>query len=137
MSAAHAIPVRFPAQVGVPRDATPRPRLRVVPPPAHTRTRVPFVVLCMSALASALLGTLLLNTSMAQGGYQRDALQTRLAASAQSQQQLLSELELAASPEQLTVAASAIGMVQAPSGGYLRLSDGAVLGSPAPAGAGG
>jgi len=118
------------------QPVAPRPRLRVVRAPAHARTRVPFVVLCMSILVSALLGALVLNTSMAQGEYERYALQTRLAQSAQSQQQMLSELEVTAAPAQLAAAATSLGMVPTTTGGYLRLADGAVLGNPAPAGTG-
>lgn len=125
-----------PRPTTAPAPAAPRPRLRVVRAPAQARTRVPFVVLCMSILVSALLGALVLNTSMAQGEYERYALQTRLAQSAQSQQQMLSELEQTAAPAQLAAAAAALGMVPTSTGGYLRLSDGAVLGNPAPAGAG-
>lgn len=113
----------------------PAPRLRVVRAPAHARTRVPFVVLCMSVLVGALLGALLLNTSMAQGEYQRFDLQNRLAQSAQAQQQMRTELQHAASPAELAQRAGSLGMV--PSGGaYLRLADGAVLGDPTPARAG-
>ena len=105
--------------------------------PAHGRTRVPFVLLCMSILAASLLGALLLNTSMAQGEYERFALQTRLAQSAQSQQRISAQLDLAGSPSQLAAAARALGMEPSAGAGYLRLSDGAVLGNPVPAGAGG
>ena len=137
MSAVHATPVRAaPRRVPTPA-AAPRPRLRVVRAPAHARTRVPFVVLCMAVLVASLLGALVLNTSMAQGEYERFALQTRLAQSAQAQQDMRSQLEQAAAPAQLAAAASALGMVLTTTGGYLRLADGAVLGNPAPAGAAG
>lgn len=142
MSAAHAIAVRAATVRAAPRPApapaaAPRPRLRVVRAPAHARTRVPFVVLCMAVLVASLLGALVLNTSMAQGEYARFALQTRLAQSAQAQQDMRSQLEHAAAPAQLAAAASSLGMVPTTTGGYLRLADGAVLGSPAPAGAAG
>lgn len=135
MSAAHAtLPhTRAPA-VAPGRGA--RPRLRVVPAPAQARTRVPFVMLCMSVLATALLGALLLNTSMAKGEYSRLDLQTRLAQSTQAQQKMLGELDRAASPANLAESARGLGMLPA-TGGYLRLSDGAVLGSPSPAGGSG
>lgn len=148
MSAALAGPVRAPRpsrsaasdSSAAPRYAprpSPAPRLRVVRAPAQARTRVPFVLLCMAVLAASLLGALLLNTSMAQGEYERFALQSRLAQAAQSQQRIAGELEHAASPEQLAAAAGALGMVPTDGGGYLRLSDGAVLGNPVPAGSGG
>ena len=137
MSAATASAVRpLPLPAPEPRrtGAEPgRPRLRVVRAPAQRRTRVPFVALCMSVLASALLGALLLHTTMAQGEYARLDLQQRLAESAQAQEQVRAELERAQSPAQLAAAAAALGMVPTTTGGYLRLSDGAVLGSPAPA----
>ena len=129
MSAVHATAVQR-ARAQTPQ---PRPRLRVVPAPAQARTRVPFVMLCMAVLATALLGALLLNTSMAQGAYSRLDLQARLAQSAQAQQQMAGELESAASPARLAEAARALGMLPA-TGGYLRLADGVVLGDPRPAG---
>jgi len=137
MSAAHATAVRAAPRPAPTPAAAPRPRLRVVRAPAHARTRVPFVLLCMAVLVASLLGALVLNTSMAQGEYERFALQTRLAQSAQAQQDMRSQLEQAAAPAQLAAAASALGMVPTTTGGYLRLADGAVLGNPAPAGAAG
>lgn len=129
-----AVPVRAPSRVGVPlRNAPTRSPLRVVPAPALERGRAPFVLLCMVVLLGALLGTLLLNTAMAQGEYRRHALQTELALSAQAQQRMLTELELLAAPEHLTRAAAELGMVQASRVGYLRLADGVVLVDPGPA----
>lgn len=137
MSVAPALRAPRPAPRPAPQPAeAPReaPRLRVVPPPARARTRVPFVVLCMAVLAASLLSVLLLNTSMAQGEYTRYELATRLAQSAQRQQQLTTELDTAASPETLAERAGGLGMVPSGTGGYLRLADGAVLGNPVPAG---
>lgn len=137
MSAAQSAAVRAPARPA-PREA-PRPappRLRVVPPPRRARTRVPFVALCMVVLAASLLGVLLLNTAMAQGEYERYALATRLAQSAQQQQELVTQLDEKAAPARLAERAKALGMVPSTTSGYLRLSDGAVLGNPSPAGRG-
>jgi len=136
VSAVHATaPVRAPRRAPAPTPAPPRPRLRVVRAPAHARTRVPFVLTCIGALASALLGALLLNTSMAQGEYDRYELQTRLAQSAQAQQEMRTRLEQLSAPAALAAAAAELGMVPSTTGGYLRLADGVVLGNPAPAGA--
>lgn len=135
MSAAQSAAVRAPAQPRpAPRPAPAPPRLRLVPPPARARTRVPFVALCMAVLTASLLMVLLLNTSMAQGEYQRYALATRLAQSAQRQQELVIRLDEEAAPARLAARATALGMVPSTTGGYLRLSDGAVLGTPTPAG---
>lgn len=140
-----AVPVRWagaaaPAQPPAvpPRPAAPEaPRLQVVRAPAHRRTRVPFVVTCIGVLVVAMVATLLLNVAMAQGEYERFALQSRLAQSAQSQERLTAELESAAAPANLAAAATSLGMVRSTGGGYLRLADGVVLGAAAPAGAGG
>jgi hypothetical protein len=129
VSAVHATPIRQPQPRQRPRQHT-RPRLLVVPTPVQARTRAPFVALCMLMLATALIGTLLLNTAMAQIEYQRQSLRSELAQSVQARQRLASELERAASPEQLTAAAEALGMVRSGSIGYLRLADGAILVDP-------
>jgi hypothetical protein len=130
------LPLRDNGTSGLPA-AAPRPRLEVVRAPANPRTRVPFVLLCMAVLAASLLGALVLNTAMAQGEYERQQLQTRLAESLQESERLAGELEHAASPAELSRAARALGMVPTTHGGYLRLSDGAVLGDPVPAGSDG
>lgn len=147
MSAAQQTVVRQPRQHPQPRaprvtqGAQPQrpsaPRLRIVRTPVQARTRVPFVVTCMALLAGSLVGALLLNTSMAQGEYERFALQSRLAESAQVQQQITTELRLAESSAQLAAAATQLGMVPTTHGAYLRLADGVVLGDPVPAGAAG
>ncbi|EYR62698.1 hypothetical protein N866_05805 [Actinotalea ferrariae CF5-4] len=124
-----------PAPERRPAPAPARPRLHVVRAPEHARTRTPFVVLCMGVLAASLLGTLLLNTAMAQGEYDRFALQTELTRAAQEEQQLAGEMARLESPAQIAGAAASLGMVPSSGGGYLRLSDGAVLGNPTPAGA--
>lgn len=137
MSALHAAPAPRPARTTAApapaRRPVAAPRLRVVQAPRHHRTRVPFVVLCMAVLAASLLGALVLNTTMAQGEYERFALQSSLARSAQEQQRLAEQLEHARSSPALAEAAADLGMVPAGNGGYLRLSDGAVLGDPRPA----
>lgn len=133
-AATEAAPSRRPSRT--PAAAPPAPRLTVVRAPAHARTRVPFVMTCMALLAGSLLGALVLNTSMAQGEYQRIELRGRLAASVEEQQRIATEIQQAESSGQLAVAAQALGMVPTSHGAYLRLADGAVLGDPVPAGAG-
>ncbi|HEY5515744.1 MAG TPA: hypothetical protein VIK12_06010 [Pengzhenrongella sp.] len=113
------------------------PRLRLVRAPQQTRTRVPFVLFCITILAAALLGALVLNTSMARGAYQSHDLQIELAAQARTEQDLTTQLLAHKAPGHLAASARALGMVPAPELAFLRLSDGAVLGSPTPARAGG
>lgn len=118
---------------GSPAPSPAPPRLQVVRAPAHRRTRAPFVLTCIAVLVVAMVATLLLNVAMAQGEYDRHALQTRYARSVQEQERLGAELEWAASPATLAAAATSLGMVRSTGGGFLRLADGVVLGSAVPA----
>lgn len=122
-----------PAPARTPAAPASRPRLEVVRAPAHTRTRVPFVSLCMAILGLALLASLLLNTSMAQTSYQQHSLTIEQANLNRSIQEAQAALDTAASPRQLARAARRLGMVQSPDIAFLRLSDARVLGNPKPA----
>jgi hypothetical protein len=132
---APAGPYRAPA--GAPTGAPasqPTPRLRLVRAPAHTRTRVPFVLTCMAVLAGALLSALLLNTQMASNAYERYDLSNELGRLDQDAQDLVAELDQKASPGELEKAASELGMVPSDGTGWIRLSDGTVQGAPAASG---
>ena len=106
------------------------PRLRLVRAPVHTRTRVPFVSLCMGILGIALLASLLLNTTMAQASYRQHELTIELTGLTRSIQESQTALEFAASPKQLARAAKKLGMVPAPDIAFLSLEKGKVLGNP-------
>ncbi|WP_298459691.1 hypothetical protein [uncultured Cellulomonas sp.] len=130
-------PRPVPAPPGPSRSRTPGSRLRVVRAPEHHRTRVPFVLLCIAILAGALLGALVLNTSMASAAYDKHRMEVELAGLSRTEQSLQTSIDAHKAPQQLAASARALGLVQAPPSAYLRLSDGAVLGTPTPAGAGG
>lgn len=119
------------------RSRSAAPRLRLVRAPLETRTRVPFVLFCIAVLVGALLGALVLNTSMAGGAYQAQRLQSQLAAQARIEQDLDTQLRAHEATAALAASATALGMVQSPGPAFLRLSDGAVVGLAAPAGTGG
>ncbi|ROS77206.1 hypothetical protein [Cellulomonas sp. PhB143] len=111
-----------------PRQAPARPagpRLEVVRAPAASRSRVPFVVLCMSILGGALLCALLLNTSMANGSFRMLSDKVELGTVAQDTQTLQTQLEQARAT--LPERARALGMQEADQPVMLRLADGAVL----------
>lgn len=112
--------------------AAPRPRLRLVRPPAQARTHVPFVVTCMAILAGALLSALLLNTQLAAGAYETRSMDVRLAELAREKQQLAAQIDGNTSPAQLAAAATALGMQPAGATGWLRLADGTVQGGVEP-----
>ena len=125
-----------PEPAPAPRRSRPSgPRLRVVRAPEPARSRVPFVLLCIAIFVGSLLGALVLNTSMAGAAYRKHEMQVELAGLARTEQSLRTSLDAQASPPQLAASARALGLVQAPPSAYLRLADGAVLGTPTPAGA--
>ncbi|WP_448629642.1 hypothetical protein [Cellulomonas soli] len=112
------------------------PRLRLVRAPQQARTRVPFVLLCMAVLGAALLSALLLNTSMANGAYEKYELSNDLGRLQQDEKDLVAALDQKASPDNLAQAAQALGMVPAGGTGWLRLSDGSIQGAPVAGAAG-
>jgi len=82
----------------------------------------------MSILGAALLGALLLNTTMAKGSYQISDLRTKAGVLEQDTQALHSQLQAAATS--LHSRATALGMVESDAPTMLRLSDGAIVGAP-------
>ncbi|WP_066582128.1 hypothetical protein [Cellulomonas timonensis] len=135
-AAARAVP--RPARPAAPAPASqPAPRLLLVRAPAQARTRAPFVIACMLILVAALVTALLLNTTMARGAFEKQALDMELYRLAQSEQDLAAQVDRLRSPEQLANAAQARGMVKAESTAWLFLADGTVQGAPGGAGAGG
>ncbi|GAA1401090.1 MULTISPECIES: hypothetical protein [Oerskovia] len=124
-------PARRPSLTALPGGAagrSQRPRLEAVRAPLQVRSRVPFLVLCMSILGAALLGALLLNTTMAKGSYQISDLRTKAGVLEQDTQSLHSQLQAAATS--LHSRATALGMVESDAPTMLRLSDGAIVGAP-------
>jgi len=119
------------------RTRSTAPRLRIVRAPQSSRARVPFVLLNIAILVGSLLGALVLNTAMAGRSYEAHDLQSELAGLARTEQDLSSQLLAHKAPGALATSARALGMVPAPELAFLRLSDGAILGSPTPAQAGG
>lgn len=117
-----------PSSAPSPAAAPPRPRLRLVRPPAQARTHVPFVVTCMAILAGALLAALLLNTQLAAGSYATRNLDVELAELARSSQALSAEIDANKAPAHLAEAAQGLGMQPAGSTAWLRLADGTVQG---------
>jgi hypothetical protein len=103
-----------------------RSRLELVRAPLQARSRVPFLVLCMSLLGLALLCALLVNTTMAQNSYEMSELRREVGQVRQDAQRLQAEVwdAKASLPER----ARSLGMEEAPSPSMVRLSDGAVLG---------
>jgi len=92
----------------------------------QARSKVPFLVLCMSVLGAALLCALLVNTTMARNSYEMSELRREVGLVAQDTQSLQAQVD--AQETALPDNARALGMVEAQDPAMLRLSDGAVLG---------
>lgn len=125
-----------PARSRMPRlaeAAVARARLTVVPRYTQKAPRVPFLVLVSLLLVCGIGGLLLFNTNLQQASFTATALEQRahmLDARAQGLQLDLARLR---TPQRLAERAKRLGMVPPSSPGFLRLSDGEVLGKPAPA----
>ncbi len=128
------------ARTRVPRfaeAAVERARLTVVPPRrVRGRTqaaRTPFTVLVIVMLASGVVGLLMFNTNMQQRSFQATALQNQVNVLTAEKQSLDLELDQLRDPQQLAVAAKALGMVAPSQPAFVRLRDGRILGTPTPA----
>ena len=129
-SAARALPVHeTSAPAARPSEAA--PRLRLVQAPIQARSRAPFVLTCIAILAASLLGTLVLNTAMADGSYEAQRIKRELAVQAQVTDRYRAELDALTSPQSLAAQARALGMVQVANPGILRLSDESIFGGAA------
>ena len=108
-------------------------RLRVVAAPLQAGRRLPFVALCVALLLASLIAVLVVNIALSRGAYDVHQLQQRRTALAEREQQLAERLAIDSSPARLSERARELGMIPGTSPAFIRLSDGAVLGSPAPA----
>lgn len=112
---------------------------RTSPPPLRVVTgdfakgQFGFVALCFALLLGALVGGLLLNTSMAKGSFVLGDLQHRSNELADSEDALNHAIDAQSAPAELAKRALALGMVPAQSPAFLRMSDGKVLGVAEPA----
>ncbi len=115
------------------RTPEPAPRRRavltVVPVREVTRPRAPFVLAVVSLLVTGLIGLLVLNTVLGKDSFHLFELRSENRALLDQEQVLVREVEMLRSPSTIAEKAAGLGMVPAGPPAFLRLSDGAVLGS--------
>lgn len=104
-----------------------RPHLRAVAAPEQARSLAPFAWTCILIIVGALVGVLLLNTTMAEGAYERRDLKIEIANLHQERSQLITELEANSSASRLAEAAAALGMEKSQTQGFVSLREGSVL----------
>jgi hypothetical protein len=101
----------------------------------RARPRTVYALVTVGTLLGIVVAQLLLSIAVSQGAYQIGSLQSTQKALQRSYQAATEDLNRVSSPQYLADAANALGMVSNSNPVYLRLSDGAILGTPTPAAA--
>jgi hypothetical protein len=94
-----------------------------------------YAVVTVSVIFGIIVAQLLLSVAVSSGAYEISGLQAQNRELDRTQQSMNQDLDRLASPQNLAANAEALGMVSNNTPVYLRLSDGAVLGSPVAASA--
>jgi hypothetical protein len=90
-----------------------------------------YAVLAVSSVFALFLAQLMLSIVLSDGAYQISSLQSEQTQLSRTQQDLAEKLDLLASPQSLAQRAESLGMVVGSSSpAFLRLSDGALVGTP-------
>lgn len=110
------------------RPATTTPSLRVVTGAPLRGGGASLGIVCASLLAAGLIGLLLLNTSLAQGSFTLQKLQSTSDQLTDAQDALNASLAATKSPARLATRAVSMGLVPAQFIAFLRLSDGKIIG---------
>ena len=110
--------------------------LRLVRTVRSRARKAPFVVVVLSVLGAGLVGLILMSTVLQAQSFEATKLDRQAASLATEQQAMSREVDRLQSPANVASRAIAIGMVPNANPAFLRLSDGKVLGEPAPAEAG-
>lgn len=124
-------PARRRESAGPVRRRTP---LALVPNVSPVASPVPFIATVVSLLVGGLVGLLVLNTVLARDAFALHSLKVEARVLTDREQALQREVEALRSPQSLAAQAVGLGMVQGGPPAFLRLADGAVLGTPLPAG---
>lgn len=114
-----------------------RPSIEVVATRAQrkARPRVFYAMVTVAVIFGIIIAQLLLSVAVASGAYEIASLKQSNRELSRTYQTVNQDLERLASPQNLSANAESLGMVTNSTPVYLRLSDGAVLGSPEPASA--
>ncbi|HEX4444859.1 MAG TPA: hypothetical protein VHZ81_14915 [Galbitalea sp.] len=128
---AYATPLRRPRE----EANAPQPRVRIVTTRAQRRSRPKLVYALVATVVifAIFLVQLLITISLSSGAYQIDGLQSTQQNLGRTESSLSEKIDTLDSSQNLQANAIALGMVASSRAAFLRLSDGAVLGSAAPA----
>ena len=109
-----------------------RARLTVVPRRKRQASRAPFMALVSMLAVGGVVGLLLFNTSMQQASFAATSLQEQATNLSAREESLRMELDKLRDPQVVALKAQRMGMVLPANPTFLRLSDGKILGTPAP-----
>jgi hypothetical protein len=121
---------------GLPRDLPGRregaPRIEIVPTRAQKRARpkIAYAAVVVAGVLAIVVTQLMLSIGLSDGAYEISSLQQEQKELDRTNQVLTEQFDTLSSPQNLAESAEALGMVANSAPVYLRLSDGAVLGSP-------
>lgn len=106
---------------------TSAPALKVLRPPRAQKARVPFFAICLLVLMGAMLGALVLNTTMASAAYEMHSTQIELGRTLQHNAEKAAEVDRLSSPSRLAEKATSLGMVPGEGVTYIDLESAALL----------
>ncbi|WP_166872451.1 hypothetical protein [Salinibacterium sp. ZJ450] len=131
---AYALPDRHPQP-----SETPTRRIEVAPTrqQRRARPRTVYALVTIAGVFAILIAQLLISIVLSDGAYQISALQTEQKELGRTAGTLTEQLDVLNSPQHLAASAESLGMVSNANPAFLRLADGAVLGTPTPATAAG
>ncbi|MCB5275256.1 Cell division protein FtsL [Arthrobacter sp. SO5] len=126
---ARALPAIHPDTAPARKERTPLSVVRTAP----RKRRAPFVVLCFSLLAVALMAVLVLNISVSTAQYQLVQLRSDQSTLTKQNQDLTQQVQNFDAPQNLAAKATELGMVASTAKGQIDLSTLAVTGKAKPA----
>lgn len=136
MSGGSAAP-KLPAPAFPGHDLPIAPRIEIVPTRSQKRARpkIAYAAVVVTGVLAIVVTQLMLSIGLSDGAYEISSLQQTQKELDRSNQVLSEQFDKLSSPQNLAASAESLGMVANSAPVYLRLSDGAVLGSPAAASA--
>ena len=108
------------------------PRIEIVPSRSQRRARpkIAYAAVVVTGVLAIVITQLMLSIGLSDGAYEISSLQQQQKELDRTHQVLSEQYDSLSSPQNLAAGAEALGMVANSAPVYLRLSDGAVLGSP-------
>ncbi|WP_066038991.1 hypothetical protein [Herbiconiux solani] len=136
MSGGSAAP-KLPAPAFPGHDLPIAPRIEIVPTRSQKRARpkIAYAAVVVTGVLAIVVTQLMLSIGLSDGAYEISSLQQTQKELDRSNQVLSEQFDKLSSPQNLAASAESLGMVANSAPVYLRLSDGAVLGSPVAASA--